>query len=88
MCVRSVNNKFFKEFKNKKLEDKILYQRNEKMAERVDKLIRNNPNKEYIFAFGLLHFLGKKSIIELLEAKGYNVKKQNIFIKKEIFINE
>ena len=39
-------------------------------------------------AFGLLHSLGKKSIIELLEAKGYNVKKQNIFIKKEIFINE
>ena len=83
--ILKLNNKLFKEFKNKKLEDKILYQRNEKMAKRIDKLIRNNPNKEYIFAFGLLHFLGKKSIIELLEAKGYNVKKQNIFIKKGDF---
>jgi uncharacterized protein YbaP (TraB family) len=86
--ILKLNKKFFNEFKNEKIENEILYKRNEKMAKRIDNLISKNPNKKYIFAFGLLHFLGKKSIIEFLEAKGYNIKEQKIIIHREFYINE
>ncbi|NPA27681.1 MAG: TraB/GumN family protein, partial [Epsilonproteobacteria bacterium] len=40
---------------------------------RIDKIVSKNPNKAYLFAFGIMHFLGQKSVIELLQSKGYNV---------------
>jgi len=63
--------------KYKNLEEKfmnlLLYQRNLKMAQRIDKIIKKEPTKRYLFAFGVMHFLGKKSVIEYLKSYGYNV---------------
>jgi len=65
--------------KYRKLEEKfmqrILYNRNHTMAKRIDKVIKANSQKQYLFAFGVMHFLGKKSVLESLEAYGYRVKR-------------
>jgi uncharacterized protein YbaP (TraB family) len=77
---RGDNKKIIEIFKrlNKKypqpvLLDKILYQRNIKMAKRIDNIISKHSSQRYIFAFGIMHFLGDKSVVELLKAKGYNI---------------
>jgi uncharacterized protein YbaP (TraB family) len=63
--------------KYKKLEDKFmeifLYSRNKVMAERIDKLLNEDSKQSYFFAFGVLHFLDKKSVIKELEKRGYKV---------------
>ncbi|HFS82472.1 MAG TPA: TraB/GumN family protein, partial [Epsilonproteobacteria bacterium] len=51
----------------------LLYDRNQRMAERMIDKLEKNPGKTYLFAFGVMHFLGEKSVIELLERKGYCV---------------
>jgi uncharacterized protein YbaP (TraB family) len=67
----------FEEKKYEKLENKfmeiLLYHRNEIMAKRIDILLKNNPKKSYFFAFGTMHFLDKKSVIENLKEKGYKI---------------
>jgi uncharacterized protein YbaP (TraB family) len=65
--------------KYQKLEEKfmqrLLYDRNVNMAKRIDKVIKQNSQKQYLFAFGVMHFLGEKSVIEYLERYGYSVKR-------------
>ncbi|MCK5854278.1 MAG: TraB/GumN family protein [Sulfurovaceae bacterium] len=60
-----------------KLEEKfmtlLLYHRNIIMAQRIDAILKKEPQKNYLFAFGVMHFLGKKSVIEYLKAYGYSV---------------
>lgn len=67
----------FKIEKYKKFEEKfmqvLLYDRNKVMAERIEHLLQKPPNKRYLFAFGVMHFLGQDSIIEHFEHKGYSV---------------
>ncbi len=67
----------FKIEKYKKFEEKfmqvLLYDRNVRMAQRIESLLKENPAKRYLFAFGVMHFLGQKSVIEHLERKGYSV---------------
>ena len=67
----------FKTEKYKKFEEKfmqvLLYDRNILMAQRIESLLKEHPTKRYLFAFGVMHFLGQKSIVEHLESKGYNV---------------
>ena len=67
----------FKVEKYKKFEEKfmkvLLYDRNIRMAQRIESLVKEHPAKRYLFAFGVMHFLGEKSIIEYLESKGYSV---------------
>jgi len=67
----------FKIEKYKKFEEKfmkvLLYDRNIRMVQRIELLLKENPTKRYLFAFGVMHFLGEKSIIEYLESKGYSV---------------
>ena len=67
----------FKVEKYKKFEEKfmqvLLYDRNIRMAKRIEALLKEHPTKRYLFAFGVMHFLGEKSIIEYLEGKGYSV---------------
>ncbi len=67
----------FKSEKYKKFEEKfmqvLLYDRNVRMAQRIDLLVKENPKKRYLFAFGVMHFLGQKSVVEHLEGKGYSV---------------
>jgi uncharacterized protein YbaP (TraB family) len=73
------------DFANEQLEDKkyekleekfmeiLLYNRNQIMANRIDELLKKDIKQSYFFAFGALHFLDKKSVIENLENRGYKV---------------
>jgi len=65
--------------KYQKLEEKfmqrVLYDRNVNMAKRIDAVVKKNSQKQYLFAFGVMHFLGEKSVIEYLEDYGYSVKR-------------
>ena len=67
----------FKSEKYKKFEEKfmqvLLYDRNRLMAGRIEALLKEHPDKRYLFAFGVMHFLGQKSVVEHLEGKGYSV---------------
>ena len=67
----------FKVEKYKKFEKKfmqvLLYDRNVRMAQRIETLLKENQTKRYLFAFGVMHFLGKKSVVEHLESKGYSI---------------
>ncbi len=67
----------FKIEKYKKFEEKfmqvLLYDRNVRMAQRIEALLKESPTKRYLFAFGVMHFLGEKSVVEYLERKGYSV---------------
>jgi uncharacterized protein YbaP (TraB family) len=67
----------FKIEKYKSFEEKfmqvLLYDRNIRMAQRIELLLNENPTKRYLFAFGVMHFLGEKSIVEHLEGNGYTV---------------
>jgi len=67
----------FKIEKYKKFEEKfmqvLLYDRNKLMAQRIESLVKESPVKRYLFAFGVMHFLGQKSVAEYLEHKGYSV---------------
>ena len=53
----------------------LLYDRNQRMTERILTLLHTHPSKDYLFAFGVMHFLGKKSILKKLEALGYTIKR-------------
>ena len=67
----------FKIEKYKKFEEKfmqvLLYDRNRLMAQRMELLLKEQPTKRYVFAFGVMHFLGEQSIVEYFETKGYRV---------------
>jgi len=67
----------FKIEKYKKFEEKfmqvLLYDRNRLMAQRIESLLKEHPTKRYLFAFGVMHFLGEKSVAEYLKDKGYSV---------------
>ncbi|MEA3419067.1 MAG: TraB/GumN family protein [Campylobacterota bacterium] len=71
----------FKIEKYKKFEEKfiqvLLYDRNRLMTQRIESLLKEHPTKRYLFAFGVMHFLGEKSVVEYLEYKGYNVNRVN-----------
>jgi len=43
------------------------------MAQRIELLLKEQPTKRYVFAFGVMHFLGEQSIVEYFETKGYRV---------------
>ena len=54
--------------------EKLIIERNENMAQKLMKLIRHNPqNSTYFFAFGVGHFLGEKSIVEIVRNAGFEV---------------
>ncbi len=53
----------------------LLYDRNRLMAQRIESLFQKQPTKRYLFAFGVMHFLGEKSIVEHFEHKGYSVRR-------------
>ena len=67
----------FKIEKYKKFEEKfmqvLLYDRNRLMVHRIESLLKESPTKRYLFAFGVMHFLGQKSVVEHFECKGYSV---------------
>ena len=48
----------------------IIFKRNELMTEGIIDLIENNKNSSFFFAFGVGHFIGKNSVIDMLQEKG------------------
>jgi len=67
----------FKIEKYQKFEEKfmqvLVYDRNRMMTQRMEALLQKQPGKRYLFAFGVMHFLGQDSIIEHFKHKGYSV---------------
>lgn len=53
--------------------DKMLYKRNEGMADRAAEFLKNGDN--YFFMVGSLHFAGDRGVDDLLEAKGFTVER-------------
>ncbi|XP_069835585.1 metalloprotease TIKI2 [Dendropsophus ebraccatus] len=51
----------------------LIYKRNERMAQRVMALLRENRDKSFFFAFGAGHFLGNNTVIDVLRQGGYEV---------------
>ncbi|XP_014670320.1 PREDICTED: metalloprotease TIKI1-like [Priapulus caudatus] len=51
----------------------LIYQRNQRMAQRVDHLLQKYPDKSFFFAFGAGHFLGNQTVIDIMRATGYDV---------------
>ena len=51
----------------------LMFERNVLMAQRVNDLIYNEPDVSFFFAFGVGHFIGNQSVIDLLRNKGLKV---------------
>lgn len=51
----------------------LLIDRNLRMAQRVDRILKDNPDRPTMFAFGTLHFVGPESVGTHLQAMGYTV---------------
>ncbi|MHC4823679.1 MAG: TraB/GumN family protein [Planctomycetota bacterium] len=51
----------------------LLIDRNLRMAQRVDRILKESPDRPTMFAFGALHFLGPESVGAHLQAMGYTV---------------
>jgi uncharacterized protein YbaP (TraB family) len=60
---------------SKALKENIFFNRNGKMASRVIEQIRSNPETSLLFAFGVGHFLGENSVVELLRSEGLEVRR-------------
>lgn len=78
--MRFIESMLFQIPKYKELENKfmnlLLYNRNLIMAQRIDKILKKSPpKKKYLFAFGVMHFLGKKSVIKYLKVYGYSIER-------------
>ncbi|PHS39422.1 MAG: hypothetical protein COB07_06620 [Sulfurovum sp.] len=67
----------FKLEKYQKFDEKfmqvLLYDRNRRMAQRIESLLHKQLTQRYLFAFGVMHFLGKQSIVDHFERQGYRV---------------
>ncbi len=62
----------------KEFYDKVLLKRNRIMAERIEKMIRTHPDRRHFFAIGAGHAVGKQSVIELLDDRGYKLKRLDL----------
>jgi uncharacterized protein YbaP (TraB family) len=62
---------------NDELNDKfmkpLLDDRNERMVNRISKMLTSNPTKKYFFAVGAMHFVGRSAMTTLLRKKGYRI---------------
>ena len=52
--------------------------RNKVMASRVIELLRSNPGSSLFFAFGVGHFTGEDSVIELMREAGFEVERVRV----------
>lgn len=55
--------------------DAVFIERNRRMAERVDVILRAAPAQRPLFAFGALHFVGADSVVERLRELGWTVER-------------
>ncbi|MBO8155400.1 MAG: TraB/GumN family protein [Bacillaceae bacterium] len=56
--------------------DALLDERNIGMVEKIEKFLKSKEQETYFVIVGAAHYVGEQGIIELLEEKGYEVKKQ------------
>ena len=56
-----------------KVLDRLLKDRNKKIAYRIDELIKSNPNKSFFIAVGVAHYPQEEGIIDLLRDSGYEI---------------
>lgn len=57
----------------KRLSRTILVDRNLRMAERIDRMLHDAPQKKFAFAVGAGHLIGETNVVDLLRARGYVV---------------
>ncbi len=55
--------------------DKVLYQRNYLMADRIEALVKENSNRSHFFAVGAGHYWGETGIQNLLAEKGFEIRR-------------
>ena len=55
------------------LRDHIIFKRNKIMAERIMDLTENHRDNSFFFAFGVGHFIGEHSVIDMLQEKGRSI---------------
>ncbi len=55
--------------------DKVLYQRNYLMADRIEALLKENPNRSHFFAVGAGHYWGETGVQNLLAEKGFEIRR-------------
>ncbi len=58
---------------NDKLEQSLLFDRNIRMAERLGKQIRAEPDRRFFVAVGTAHLIGERSVPALLRQQGFSV---------------
>jgi len=56
--------------------DKLLNQRNVRMADRMAALLREQPETAFFFAVGAAHFVGDDGLPALMQARGFKVRRQ------------
>lgn len=59
--------------RDRRVREALLFRRNANMAERAAHLMRENPGQKFVFAFGTYHFIGERSVVEMLRADGFQV---------------
>ena len=50
-------------------------ERNMKMTKKIVDFVTANPKKKYFFAFGVAHFLGNNSVVDMLKRVGFTVER-------------
>ena len=55
----------------------MLTDRNVRMADRLAKMIQDNPEKCYFFAVGAMHYPGRDGMLDVLRRKGYRITRIN-----------
>jgi uncharacterized protein YbaP (TraB family) len=77
--LRFIQSMMFQMPKYRKLEEKfmqiLLYNRNIQMARSIEKIVTKKTHQKSLFAFGVMHFLGQKSVIAILKRDGYRVRR-------------
>ncbi len=58
--------------------ERVLYQRNITMAEKLEPYLKGAPDDVYLVAVGSGHLVGDRSIIELLKKKGYKAEQLKV----------
>ena len=59
-------------------EENLLVKRNRAMAGRVIQILGSDPGSSHFFAFGVAHFLGQQSIVQLLRDFGVEVERVGV----------
>ena len=57
------------------LRNHILFKRNKVMADRIIKLIQNNPDTSFFFAFGVGHFIGQNSVVDIIRQRNISIER-------------